>query len=336
MGKIRLAQIGIGSWGKNLLRNFMALPECELVVACDTNQKVCELLSQDPKISEVTDNWEAVLRRENIDAVVVATPPSTHAEIAIKALESGKDVFVEKPIALKLEDAYKMVEIAEKHKRILMVGHILEYHPAVVKLKEYIKAGELGRIYYLYAARLNLGVVRSVENAMWSLAPHDISIFLYLLESEPVKVSATGASYLQKGIEDISFVSLFFPDGCVGHIHSSWLDPHKMRKITVVGSKKMATFDDVNPTEKLWLYDKGADTQLDYNTYAEYISLRTGDILIPKLKMKEPLAIECEEFIKAIKTRVPPLTDGHDGIRVLRVLEAADRSMKLGGTPINI
>lgn len=333
---IRIAQIGVGAWGKNLLRNFLSLKEAEVVLVCDQDQRVCENIKADPKIKEVETDWRVVLKRPDIDAVVIATPPVTHFEIAVKALEEGKDVFVEKPIALKLDDAYRMVELAEKKKRILMVGHILEYHPAVQKLREYIEGGELGQIYYLYASRLNLGVVRNVENAMWSLAPHDISIFLFLLKEEPTVVSATGASYLQKGIEDVSFITMYFPDNIVGHIHSSWLDPHKMRKITVVGSKKMVTFDDMNPSEKLWLYDKGVDIQLSYDTYAEYFSLRTGDIVIPKIKLKEPLLIECEEFLRSVETRLPPLTDGWDGIRVLRVLEAADRSMKLGGTPVRV
>lgn len=333
---IRIAQIGVGAWGKNLLRNFLSLKGCEVVVVCDCDTKVCETLKNEPRVKEVQSDWVDVVKRKDIDAVVIATPPATHAELAIAALENGKDVFVEKPIALKIDDAYRMVEIAEKKNRILMVGHILEYHPAVVKMREYIDKGELGQIYYLYASRLNLGVVRSVENAMWSLAPHDISIFLYLIQKEPEIVSATGASYLQKGIEDVSFITLYFPDNIVGHIHSSWLDPHKMRKITVVGSKKMITFDDMNPSEKLWLYDKGVDVQLSYETYAEYLSLRTGDIIIPKIKLKEPLLIECEEFIRSVETRIPPLTDGWDGIRVLRVLEAADKSMKLGGTPVKI
>ncbi len=333
---VNIAQIGVGKWGKNLLRNFASMEEIELSVVCDSSDKGCTIAQYDPRVKQVTRNWKEIPQREDVDAVVIATPPETHYEIAKAFLEADKDVFVEKPITLDVEKAVELAKLAEDKKRILMVGHIMEYHPAVEKLKQYINSGELGRLFYLYSSRINLGRVRSCENALWSFAPHDISILLYLLDEEPTRVSVTGASYLQKGIEDVVFVSLYFPDGIMGHIHTSWLDPHKSRKLTIVGSKKMAVFDDMEPAEKIRLYDKGVDMVTDYQTYGEYLSIRQGDILIPKIDIREPLRIECQEFIKAVKSRKPPRTDGWDGVRVLKILEAASQSLKVNGSPIAI
>ena len=333
---VKLAQIGVGNWGKNLLRNFASIDDVELSLVCDSSEQGCRLASADPRVKEVSRDWRIILDRKDITAVVIATPPQEHYRMAKACLENGKDVFVEKPITLNVDEAVKLAHLADTEKKILMVGHIMEYHPAIEKLKGYIDSGELGRIFYLYSARINLGKVRSCENALWSFAPHDISIFLYLLSAEPTRVSATGASYLQKGIEDVTFVTLFFPDGTIAQIHTSWLDPHKSRKLTIVGSKKMAVFNDMEPAEKIRIYDKGVDAVADYNTYGEYLSVRVGDILIPRVNIKEPLGIECAEFIKAVKTRKPPRTDGWDGVRVLRVLEAASRSLSLGGTPMDI
>ena len=236
-------------------------------------------------------------------------------------------------MTLAISEAEELVRLAEGSRRILMVGHIMEYHPAVVRMREYIEGGELGDIYYVYSTRVNLGKVRDVENALWSFAPHDISMIIYLLREKPAAVSATGAAYLRKGIEDVSFITLFFDSGTIAHIHTSWLDPHKVRRLTIVGSKKMAVLDDVEPQEKIRIYDKGVNLQQAYDTYGEYLSLRTGDILIPAVKVQEPLKIECQEFIKAVRSRIPPITDGKDGLAVLRVLRAADKSMKENGTP---
>jgi len=333
---IKVGQIGVGNWGKNLLRNFAGIKDVEITLASDSSPKGIAIAKSDPRIKGTTDNWKEVTEHPHIQAVVIATPPENHYEITKSALLNSKDVFVEKPITLDVAEAEEIAKLADEKKRILMVGHIMEYHPAVEAIKKYIDNGELGKIFYLYSARINLGKVRSCENALWSFAPHDISILLYLLSQEPVKVSATGASYLQKDIEDVTFVSLYFPDGTMGQIHTSWLDPHKSRKITIVGSKKMVVFDDMEPSEKIRIYDKGVDTVTDYNTYGEYLSIRTGDILIPKINIKEPLSIECNEFIKAIESRKSPRTDGWDGVRVLRVLECATRSLKMGGTPVKI
>ena len=240
---------------------------------------------------------------------------------------ADKDVLVEKPMALNTKDAEEMLEIAEKRKRILMVGHLLIYHPVVDRLKEMVDSGELGRIYYIYTQRVNLGVIRQDENALLSFAPHDLSVILYLLEEEPMVVTAHGESYIQKGIEDVVFLGLQFSDGKMANIHLSWLDPHKLRRITIVGSKKMVVFDDMEASEKLKIYDKGVKN-LSYDTYGEYLSLRFGDITIPSIKMVEPLRAEAEHFIQSIESRKEPKTGGRDGLKVVKILMAAQESLK--------
>lgn len=334
----RLGLIGLGTWGKNLLRNFSNLSECEVLVCCDQKKKQLEKIKNIYPKFKFVQNYKEVLKDKDVDAVVIATPPDSHFEIAYQAISFEKDVFVEKPMVLKVEEGEKLLKVAEDKKRILMVGHIMEYHSAVLKLKEYVKGGELGDVYYLYATRVNLGKVRDIENALWSFAPHDISMILFLLGKEPKTVTATGQCYLQKkkGIEDVAFLTLHFDDGVMAHIHVSWLDPHKERKLTIVGNKKMAVFDDMRSAEKIWIYDKGVDTKLDYNTYGEYLSLRFGDILIPKIDSSEPLKAECQHFIQCVNDRNTPRSDGKDGLRILKVLEAAQRSLEKGGTPEEI
>jgi predicted dehydrogenase len=333
---VKIGQIGIGAWGKNLLRTFGSLPGVSVPLACDSDAAQLSKLAALFKGVEFTSDPEKIINDKSFDAVVIATPPASHFDLASKALESGKDVFVEKPLVLNIEHGRKLVEIAEQNKRILMVGHIMEYHPASLKLKEYIDSGMLGKIHYLYATRLNLGKVRDIENALWSFAPHDISLIVFLLGQMPNRVTATGAAYLQKDIEDVSFMTMHFADKTMAHVHVSWLDPHKERKLTVVGSKMMAVFDDTGSSEKIWLYDKGVETKLDYNTYGEYLSLRAGDITIPRIDSTEPLKLECQHFIDCIKTRTQPRSDGRDGLKVLTILSAAQISMEQGGAPMEI
>ncbi len=336
MKTVNLAVIGVGAWGKNLLRNFAGMPGCAVTVTCDANPKQEATATRFAPRAVFTTDFQQAFRRDSVEAVVIATPPASHFAIARAALESGKDVFVEKPLTLQVADGEALVRLAEENQRILMVGHIMEYHPAVLKLKGYVTSGELGKIYYLYASRVNLGQVRDTENALWSFAPHDISLILFLLEQRPVKVTANGAAYLKSDIADVAFLSLQFADGTLAHIHVSWLDPHKDRKLTVVGSRKMAVFNDTEASEKIWLYDKGVETKLDYNTYAEFLSLRTGDITIPKIDGGEPLAVECQHFLECVSNRTRPRSDGQDGLTVLRVLDAAQRSLDLGGTPVEV
>jgi len=333
---IKIGLIGCGDWGKNLLRSFASLPGCVLLACCDINPKQTEkLCSGYPDIKFTQDDKE-IIENPNLDAVIISTPPASHFKLSKAAILADKDVFVEKPLVLDVAEGKELVRLAEEKKKVLMVGHIMEYHSATLKLKEYIKNGELGKIHYLYATRVNLGKVRDIENALWSFAPHDISIILFLLEKDPISVTATGECYLQKGIEDVAFMTLHFDDGVMAHVHVSWLDPHKDRKITVVGNKKMAVFDDTQPSEKIWIFDKGVDTKQDYNTYGEYLSLRVGDILIPKIESTEPLKVECQHFIDCVQNRKTPRSDGRDGLRVLKVLDAAQKSLKMGGTPVKM
>ena len=331
-----LGIIGIGDWGKNLLRNFYNLGGGRLTLACDLDAKRRETAEKAYPGLKTTDSYDDLINDSSIGAIVIGTPPSSHFELAMKAIEADKDVFVEKPLVLTVEEGEKLVAEAERRKRIIMVGHIMVYHPAVLYLKDLIDSGELGEIYYMYASRVNLGKVRSIENAWWSFAPHDISIILYLLQATPVRVSSTGSAYLQPGIEDVVFTTLDFADGKMANIHVSWLDPHKDRKLTVVGSKKMVVFDDTAASEKIRIYDKGADKKEDYTTYAEYLTLRTGDIVIPKVPGGEPLAEECRHFLHCIDTRETPRSDGREGLNTLKVLNSAQQSLERGGTPIEV
>jgi predicted dehydrogenase len=243
----------------------------------------------------------------------------THAPLAERVLAAGKHCFVEKPLAQSVADAERVVEAAERAGRILMVGHLLEYHPGVAKLKEIATSGELGDIHYIYSNRLNLGKLRSDENALWSLGAHDVSVVLHLVDGEePVEVQAHGESYMQPGIEDVVFAFLRFPSGRAAHLHLSWLDPHKERRFTVVGSKRMATFDDMDLERKVTVYDKGFDEEA--GSYGEYIT-RSGDIWSPRIGNREPLKLECEHFVECVRTGASPVSDGASGLRVVRVLE---------------
>lgn len=326
---VRTAVVGCGYWGKNLVRNFAQLSD--LRACCDPDPGVqSRLRAQFPNV-RVEPEYETLLDAPDIDAFILATPAPLHASMTRAALQRGKHVFVEKPLALTRADAQAMVTDAQQAGLVLMVGHLLEYHPAVNHLKGLMESGELGETYYIYTQRVNLGKVRSNENALWSLAPHDISIVLYLMNETPVKVSASGQAFLQEGIEDIVFVTLHFGSGRVAHVHVSWLDPHKNRTVTVVGSRKMAVFDDMEPTEKVRIYDKGVDrppTEAPpYESFGELLQLREGDILIPRIATDEPLALECREFLRAVETGRAPRSDGRAGLAVVEVLETAQRAL---------
>jgi len=331
--KTKVGLIGLGAWGRNLARNFATMPDCELVIVSDSDAARKKLVAEIAPAARFVTNPEEVFADSSIQAVIVSTPPATHFELGKKAIMAGKDLFVEKPLVLDVKEGEELVRLAEEKKRVLMVGHIMVYHPAVLRLKEYIDKGDFGNVYYLYASRVNLGKVRDIENALWSFAPHDISMVLFFLGRMPVRVTATGQAYLQPGIEDVCFLTMHFESRQMAHIHVSWLDPHKDRKVTIVGSKKMAVFDDSASSEKIWIYDKGVNTHADYTTYGEYLALRSGDILIPKVELKEPLRLECQHFIDCVRTRKTPRSDGKNGLEVLRILEAANRSLKAGGVP---
>ena len=335
-GKLSLAMIGVGNWGKNVLRNMASLSKVELKAICDPSPENLKRASaQYPGVATASDPT-AILADPSIEAVAIATPAVTHHAVAKQALLAGKHVFVEKPMAMSAEEGRDLQSAAEKSGKVLMVGHLLEYHPAVDKLKSLVDTGELGAIRYLYSQRVNLGVVRTDENAWWSLAPHDISIALYLIGREPKTVSARGASFLNPKIEDVVFANLMFEGGITAQIHVSWLDPHKIRKFTIVGARKMVTFDDGDSTEKVRIYDKGADVGLSYETYGEAITLRSGDIVIPRIESVEPLKVECGHFVECALNNRTPRSDAKDGLRVVRVLEAGQRSIEKQGAPVEL
>ena len=332
---IRVAVVGAGHWGKNLVRNFAALPGVELRYVCDLDPGIRDRMAGLYPQAQVTADVDQVLNDPDVDAVVVAVVAPAHHGLARQALEAGKHTFVEKPLTLVVEQSRELVALAERRGRKLMVGHLMEYHPGVNYLKQALDAGELGDSLYLYLQRVNLGIVRPDENAWWSLAPHDISIACYLFDADPVSVSATGHDYLQDGIDDVVFGNLKFADGRMAHIHVSWLDPHKIRKVTVVGSQKMMVFDDMQAGEQIRIYDKGAVVP-GVDSFHEAIKLRIGDIRIPKLPAGEPLRAECQHFVDCIENDTHPRSDGADGLRVVRVLEAGSRSLALGGEPVDI
>ncbi len=330
---ISIAVVGAGAWGKNHIRVFSEIPNVQLKYICDSDPaKLSSMQKAYPQIKRV-DNVKPILLDPEVKGVVIASSAISHYPLSKEVLLAGKDVLVEKPMALKAEDAEEISETARKRERILMVGHLLIYHPVVDRLKGMMTTGELGKVYYIYTQRVNLGVIRQDENALLSFAPHDLSVILHLLDEEPVMVSAHGESYIQNGIEDVAFITLQFSDGKMANIHLSWLDPHKLRKITIVGSKKMVVFDDMEVSEKLKIYDKGVGST-SYSTYGEYLSLRFGDITIPSIKMLEPLRAEAQHFIQCIESRKEPKTGGQDGLKVVKILMAAQKSLKEKGMPI--
>ena len=320
-GRVNVGIVGLGYWGPNLARNFALLPSCELSWCCDADPDRRARYAEQFRPARVTDDFDELLADPELDAIVLATPVASHASLAIAVLEAGKHCFVEKPLAQSVADAERAVAAAEAAQRILMVGHLLEYHPGVRALKEVADSGELGDLRYIYGNRLNLGQLRADENALWSLGAHDVSVVLALAGEEPYELSARGESYMREGIEDVVFGFLRFPSGLAAHLHLSWLDPHKERRFTVVGSKRMATFDDMEPERKMTIYDKGFDPTSD-----SFLA-RAGEIRSPVVASTEPLRLECEHFIECVRDGVTPRSDGESGLRVVRVLEGLQREL---------
>ncbi|MEZ4859691.1 MAG: Gfo/Idh/MocA family oxidoreductase [Caldilineaceae bacterium] len=321
-----VAVIGCGYWGKNLVRNFYELNALHTV--CDATPAGRATASTLAPTVQVESALESVLCNPTIPAVVVATPAETHHTVVQQALEAGKDVFVEKPLALTYEQGVQLVQLAQAHRRILMVGHVLEYHPAVTRLQELIHAGELGKIRYIYSNRLNLGKIRSEENILWSFAPHDIAVILRLMGDIPFQVIACGGSYIQPNIADVTVTNLLFDNGVRAHIHVSWLHPFKEQRLVVIGSKKMASFDDV--TKQLVLYDQRVDVSANGPIPVK------GEGEAVEFADDEPLRLECQAFLAAVQSRQAPLTDGESGLRVLKVLQAAQRSLVMNGEPVTL
>ena len=334
---VRIGIIGCGYWGPNLVRDFFETDGVKVVSIADLSEpRLAAIRKRYPDVV-TTKNGSEIMSDKSIDAIVIATPAHTHYKLAREALLAGKHTFVEKPLAFVPAEAEELVALSDKAEKILMVGHTFEFNPAVEKIKEYITKKELGDVYYLTSRRLNLGKIREDINAMWNLAPHDVSIFIYLLGCMPVEARAFGASFLQDGIEDYVIATLTFPNNVIATIQVSWLDPLKVRDMVVVGSKKMVVYDDVDNEGKIRVYDKGADKLVSSSNFGEFqIKLRAGDVLIPKLPMTEPLKKECEHFIRCIEEKKVPLTDGRNGLRVVKVLAACQESLKNGGRAVKV
>jgi predicted dehydrogenase len=326
--------VGCGYWGPNLIRSFDRLSNARVVALCDADPGRLGRLGGNYPAARLYPDYRQFLAHPGLDAVALATSAPTHFALARQSLEAGKPTFVEKPLTLAASDALALVRLAEARGLPLMVGHLLEYHPAVEYLKELAEGGDLGELRYLYSQRLNLGQVRQQENALWSLAPHDIAVASFLLGAAPLWVAAVGQSYLTEGVVDVAFLTLFYPEQRLAHIHVSWLDPHKTRRLTLVGSRKMAVFDDMEASEKVRLYDKGVDRPPEGTADAEIaMKLRFGDILIPRLETDEPLVRECRHFVECARHGRQPRSDGWDGLRVVAALEAAQRSLEAQGAP---
>src|SRR4051812_31989297 len=334
---LRIGVIGVGYWGPNLVRCFEESPECEVAYICDRDaKKLQQICKRFPDVIGTGDDAE-LLVRDRIDAVVIATPTRTHYKLAKRALEAGIHTFVEKPLATSGEECAELIEIAEANNCVLFVGHVFLYSAAVAKLKEIVASGELGEICYISSTRLNLGPVRRDVNALWDLAPHDTSIILELMGQSPQSVSCSGLAYLDQNIHDVCNLTMQFPHNRIGIVHVSWLDPHKRRVMTVVGSKKMAVYDDIEPLEKIRIYDTGVHAAADASSYGEFLySYRYGDIYSPRIEETEPLKAEIRSFIDSIVTGTRPKTDGENGLRVVEVIEAADRSLRDSGGHVPI
>ncbi len=337
MTKTGVAILGSGYWGPNYIRNFDNFKNAEIKWVCDIDPNKLKLVSDKYPRIKTTSNFDQVLSDPEVEAVVIVTPTQTHYSLAKKALKANKHVLVEKPITTRSEEAKELIELAKRQSRVLMVGHIFMFNQAVRKIKNYVDEGLLGDVQYLYASRTGLGPIRHDVNALWDLSPHDISILLYLLNQRPESVIAFGESYVQKDIEDVVFVILHFPNHIIAKLHVSWLDPIKIRQMTVVGTQKMLVFDDVSVTEPLKIFDKGVSYEKPFGSYGDFhLQVRDGDILIPKVQPNEPLKLECENFIDAIREGKKIETPGESGYDVVKILEAATESLKSGGRRITI
>ena len=318
----RLGQIGLGYWGKNLVRNFDEL--ADLVWLCDTSPELRQQYTGRHTETRVTADFDDLLADDELDAVVIATPVPTHYGLAKQALEAGKHVFVEKPPAMRTTEMEELVDLAKGRNLVLMPGHLLLYHPGVLKLKDLLESGALGELLCVYSNRQNLGIIRRDENALWSLGVHDLSVILYLVDEEPSEVWARGNAFLTPGVEDVVFCYLRFPSGKIAHMHLSWLDPHKLRRITVVGKEKMAVFDDMELERKITVYEKAPEQPAQ--TYGEWRT-RTGDIYSPKIPNDEPLRLECEHFLALVAGDGDRRKAARDGLAVVRALEELQSSL---------
>jgi predicted dehydrogenase len=337
-GQVGIAVIGCGYWGINYIRVFNELPHARVVAVCDARPERLQEVGQRFPGIQLATNIEEILGSHEVDAVIICTPATTHYHVACQCLLAGKHILVEKPITTTVAEADKLIDLAASTGQTLMVGHTFIYNPAIAKIKEYLDGTEMGQLYYLYARRTNIGPVRYDVNAVWDLAPHDISIFNYLLDSTPEWVSAVGARVLRNRREDVGFISLSYRAGVVGHVHVSWADAYKVREVVVVGSNKRIVFNDFNSSERVRVFNKGiAIAESEASTYGEHqLLMRDGDIISPKIDVSEPLKNQCSHFLQCVTQGVRPLTDGWAGRNVIQVMEAIDRSIKCNGAPIEI
>jgi predicted dehydrogenase len=335
--KITLAVVGCGYWGPNLIRNFHSLPDCRVKLVCDSDPKRLVHMKEVYPSVETTQDFEKIIGDKEVDTVVVATPVHLHYEMARKSLQAGKHTFVEKPMTQTSEQANVLVQLAARKGLTLMVGHTFIYSAPVRRIKEIIKARDIGEVQYISSRRLNLGLFQKDINVAWDLAPHDISIILYLLGKAPISVNCQGKAHIHKDIEDVTNMTLDFEGGGFATIHSSWLDPNKVREMIIVGSKRMIVYDDNEPLEKIKIYDKRVETPPHYDTFAEFhYSYHYGDMYAPYIKQVEPLKVECQHFLDCIRTGKKPESSGLDGLRVIQILEASSLSLKNGGGRVEI
>lgn len=336
MDRVNIGVIGCGYWGPNLIRNLAEVNESNLMVVADLKADRRAYIQRRYPAVQVTSDYTDLFSMP-LDAVVVATPPATHFRVARDCLQHGLHVMVEKPLTLTSRDSIELIELARCQDRTLMVGHTFVYNPAVQALKDLITSGELGQVHYIDAVRVNLGLFQPGLDVVWDLAPHDISILLYLLDAEPIVVSAHGADCIFRGQPDIAYINLDFANNALAHVRVSWLDPCKVRRITVVGSRKMVVYDDVDNVEKIKIYDKGVDAPPYTDTYKDFqCSYRQGNIVIPTIPGAEPLRVECQHFLQCIMNHEEPRSCGRVGLQVVRVLEAAHHSLYYGGVPTSI
>jgi len=332
---MKIAVVGLGYWGPNLVRNFLATDDVENVVCCDIHVKRLEKISKKFHGVETTESFDSLLSRSDIDAIVLATPVSTHYPLGMKVLEAGKHLLVEKPLTLKASDAEGLIEKAEKEGLTLMVDHTFVYTGAVRKIKDYLVNQEIGDILYFDSVRVNLGLFQHDTNVIWDLAPHDISIMDYLLKKKPLSVMAVGVRHFN-GQEDMAYIVVNFADNLIAHFHVNWISPVKVRKILIGGTKLMVVYDDMEPSEKIRMYNKGVDIKGKDSLYQTLVQYRTGDMFAPHVQQSEALGLMAEDFLHSIRTKKKPLSDGESGLNVVRVLEAADRSLRLGGQVIKL
>jgi predicted dehydrogenase len=333
---VRIGVIGFGQWGPNHVRNFRSIEGCDVIRIADSSAARLVLARKQFRDLEATNDAAAIIQAPDIDAVIIATPVQSHFALVQQALEAGKDVLCEKPLAITVDECRRLCDLAEARKRLLMVGHVFLYNPGVQHLKIDLDRGELGRIYYMDATRTNLGPVRRDVGAIHDLASHDVSIFNFLLGSAPLEVSAMGGCFLQEGVEDIAFLTLTYPRGIVCHVHTSWLNPRKVRQLTIVGDHKMAVWDDMNNLEPIRYYDKGVIAD-HYSSFGEFqMILRDGTITIPKVRMFEPLMLQDQEFIDCVRSRRTPAANCEFGLQVVRVIAAALASLKAHGQAVKV